>query len=173
MKIQPWRFNTYLVAGLLIFATGCASSGKKGKDDVKEDASLRLHLEVNPDGTDNSGAVLIGRAAPFLVNVEKAPFLTEHRIERASLVETPGSYSISVKFNDQGSMILDQYTTPNKGKRIAVAAVFGEQGLLRWVAAPRITQSITNGVFTFTPAATREEADRIVAGLNNFAEKNK
>jgi hypothetical protein len=43
----------------------------------------------------------------------------------------------------------------------------------RWLAAPQITKHLSAGVFTFTPDATREEAERIVTGLNNVAEKVK
>jgi len=173
MKIRFQRFNTYLFAVVLGGLMGCSSPAKKkdAKEDVKEDASLRLYLEVRPDGMDNSAAVLIGRGAPFLVNLEKVAFLTEHRIENASLIEGDDTFSVSVKFNDQGAMILEQYTTPNKGKRIGVGATIGAKQEIRWVAAPRITHSITNGVFVFSPAATRAEADRFVAGLNNYAEK--
>ena len=41
----------------------------------------------------------------------------------------------------------------------------------RWLAAPRISQRIKDGVLVFTPDATREEAERIVRGLNNVAIK--
>jgi preprotein translocase subunit SecD len=174
MKIRLWCFNTYLLAGLLGLFAGCATSSKDSTaKDVREDAALRLHLEVNPDGTDNSAAVLVGRAAPFLVNLEKAPFLTELQIDNATLNDTLGGYAISIKFNDEGRQILEQYTTAYKGKRIGVAVIFGEKHDTRWVAAPRITQRITNGVFRFTPATTQAEADRLVAGLNNYAKKVK
>ena len=174
MMIQSDRFNTYLLAALFLAAlAGCASpKTEAGKEsDPKEDASLRLYLEVNPDGTDSNEAVLVGRAAPFLVNIEKLPFLTEHKIEHASLVEEKETYAIAVSFDQVGRWLLDQYTTSNRGKRIAVAGVFGVDQRARWLGAPRITRSITNGVFTFTPDSTRAEADRLVAGLNNYADK--
>ena len=41
----------------------------------------------------------------------------------------------------------------------------------RWLAAPVIPSRIGNGVLTFTPDASREEADQIVLGLNNVAKK--
>jgi hypothetical protein len=43
----------------------------------------------------------------------------------------------------------------------------------RFLGAPLITKRITDGVFVFTPDATREEAERIVAGLNNVIAKLK
>ena len=41
----------------------------------------------------------------------------------------------------------------------------------RWLAAPKISQPITNGLLIFTPDATEEEARQIVQGLNNAAKK--
>jgi hypothetical protein len=61
---------------------------------------------------------------------------------------------------------LDTVTTANKSKRIAILAIFPEK---RWIAAPLINQRNASGVLTFTPDATREEAERIVRGLNNVA----
>jgi len=169
MKTQLGCFNTYLLAGALLFwLDGCASPKSK---DVQELAALRLHLEVNPDGTENSSPVSVGRSLPFLVNVEKEAFLTEYKITRASLVDSYGGFSMSIKFDKEGSWILEQYTTAYRGKRIGVEAIFGETQEPRWLGAPRITQRITNGVFVFTPDASRKEADRAVAGLNNFADK--
>ena len=45
---------------------------------------------------------------------------------------------------------------------------FGE---MRWLAAPMITRQIQDGIFVFTPDASREEAERIVRGVNNVVAK--
>ena len=42
----------------------------------------------------------------------------------------------------------------------------------RWLGAPRVTHRIKDGVLIFTPDTDREEAEQIVLGLNNLAEKN-
>ena len=42
-----------------------------------------------------------------------------------------------------------------------------------WLAAPLIRRPIADGVLTFTPDASREEAEKIVKGLNNVTEKIK
>jgi hypothetical protein len=41
---------------------------------------------------------------------------------------------------------------------------------MRWVAAPTMTERIADGRLVFAPDATREEAERIVHGLNRVAE---
>ena len=85
---------------------------------------------------------------------------------RSAVVDVLGGYSISVQFNKQGSMLLEQYTTGSKGKHMAISAEFGQ---MRWIAAPVITQRIGDGLFVFTPDTSREEAERIVSGLNRVA----
>lgn len=173
MLTRVLRFNTYLLAVLAV-AAGCQTNKKKDEEPdkdkpaKKEEASLRVHLEVNPDGSDRSGPVSIGRKQPFQINVEKVAFLNEFQIEKASVIDTFGGFSIAVQFDKEGGWLLEQYTTANKGRHLAIAAEFGE---MRWLAAPKITQRLGDGRLVFTPDATREEAERIVSGLNRLAKR--
>ena len=173
MLTRVLRFNTYLLAVLAVSA-GCQTDKNKDEEKDKEksgkkgEASLRVHLEVNPDGSDRSGPVSIGRKQPFQLNVEKTAFLNEFQIEKASVVDTFGGFSISVQFDKVGGWLLEQYTTANKGKHLAISAEFGE---MRWLAAPKITQRLGEGRLVFTPDATREEAERIVDGVNRVAKR--
>src|SRR5258706_12836251 len=110
MRIQVLRFNLYLTLGLFItMATGCQSEPHKLKE-----ASLRLHLEVNRDGLDGNGPVLVGRERPFTLNVEKGAFLNEFQIEHASVMDSLGGFSVAVQFNKEGTWLLEQYTTAHK-----------------------------------------------------------
>ncbi len=170
MMIRVFRFNTYLLlVAALVLAAGCKSDKPAGKPKYgrKDHSSLRLFLEVNPDGSDRTETVLIGRERPFPMHVEKQPFLTEVNIEKAAVVEALGGFSIAVQFDKEGGWLLEQYTTGHKGKHMAIAAEFGQ---MRWVAAPRMTERIADGRLVFAPDATREEAERIVHGLNRVAE---
>lgn len=169
MMIRVFRFNTYLNLALalgLASVAGCASDKKEKKYSKRDEASLRLHLEVNPDGSERSGPITVGRQAPFMVNVEKKAFLTEFNVARVELVDTLGGWAMAVHYDQEGGWLLEQYTTANKGRRVAVAAEFGQ---LRWLAAPLITQRIGDGVLLFTPDASREEAERIISGVNRVA----
>ena len=171
MRIRVLWFNTYLLTALaLALSAGCQSG--KAKDPAKggknEEASLRLHLEVNADGSDRSAPASIGREHPFELNIEKTAFVTEFQIEMASVVDGLGGYSIAIQFNKQGTFLLEMQTTANKGKHLAISAEFGE---MRWLAAPVITRSLADGKLVFTPDATRAEAERIVNGLNRLAER--
>jgi preprotein translocase subunit SecD len=157
MKFTTFRFNLYLLS--LALAAGCQTGGAG-----KPATMLRLHLEVNRDGSDRNGPVVIGRAAPFVVNVERQPFLTESHIVSAAIVDDPqGGFQLRVQFDRRGTWLLEQYTTANKGKHCGVFSVFGQA---RWLGAPLMERRIADGVFTFTPDASREEAERIVRGLH-------
>ena len=166
--IQPHRFNTYLFLALcLALAGGCQTAESKGKKDL---STLRLHLEVNADGTDRNEQVPIYREKPVLVNVEKLPFISEKNVVAATLIDAHGGFAIQVQFDREGTWLLEQYSTVNRGRHIAIISQFGET---RWLAAPLIEHRIPNGLLTFTPDSTREEAERIVRGLNNVARENK
>jgi hypothetical protein len=168
MLIRVLRFNTYLLLALVLALGAGCQSGKPTKGGKNEEASLRLHLEVNPDGSDSSGPVSIGREHPLLLNIEKTAFVTEFQIEQASVVDSLGGYSIAIQFNKQGALLLEMQTTAHKGKHLAISAEFGE---MRWLAAPLITRRLADGKLVFTPDATRAEAERIVNGLNRLAER--
>jgi hypothetical protein len=150
---------------------GCASTG-----DAKKFTVLRLHLETNRDGTDQTKPVPIYRNHPFQVVVQNSPFLTEANVSGAKLIETLGGYSLEVTFERRGMWLLEQYSTSNKGKRVAIFSEFRDpadkdQVVARWLGAPMIMNAVTNGVLTFTPDANREECTNIVNGLNKLAKK--
>ena len=163
MKIRFPRFNTYLIAALCALGAGCKTTAEK------EVSTLQFHLEVTPDGTEHNSLVPIGREGTFTVNVEKAAFLNEGLVAKAAVVnDALGSFALMIQFNRKGSWMLEQYTVAHKGRRVAILSQFGEA---RWLAAPKMNNRITDGLFVFTPDATREEAERIARGLNNVAKE--
>jgi hypothetical protein len=163
------RFNIYLIAGLLLVSIcGCSSPFHREK---KIAATITLHLEQDEDGISDIGPVTVGRSAPMVVSVDKSPFLDSSDLDAATVVDEEGGlFSIRLKFNWRGTSLLDAETSANPGKRIVIHASFGQK---RWLAAPMIHQRIANGVLTFTPDCTREEADKLVEGLNNIAKEMK
>ena len=105
-----------------------------------------------------------------MVNVEKTPFVDESSVAEAKVVDTLGGFAIQIQFDRRGAWLLEEYSIAHKGKRFAIFSQFGNTAAqTRWLAAPRISQRITNGTLVFTPDATREEAERMVRGLNNVA----
>lgn len=165
MLFRPRCFNTYLLAGLLaVLAGGCAAPSKEDKKVV---SAMRLHLEVNPSPAGQSTRVNIGRSDPLAVTVDTQSFLNELHVEKASVLDVLGGFSIALQFNSDGAILLEQYTGAYNGRRMAIAAEFGE---FRWIAAPVIRQRLAAGQLVFTPDLTREEAERLVRGLNRVAE---
>jgi len=176
MRIHTGLFNLFLtlLASALVGA-GCASTPPKPKDpdepkDAKESkqaSSLRLHMETASAGL-GTGKIQVLRTNSMTLNVEKNPFADEGFIERAAVVEGIGGHMILIKFNTGGTLRLQMWTVANQGRHIAVWSKWN-QG--RWLAAPVPQRPIEDGVFAFTPDATREESERIVRGLNNVAIK--
>ena len=166
MVIAGPRFKTYLrITMALALLCGCQSPETKRK---KQFSTLHVHLEVNRETTERTELVPIWREHPFMVNVQKFPFLNEGNVKQAMVIDVVGGFVLRLQFDRQGTWLLEQYTTANRGRRIAIMSQFGQ---VRWLAAPKISKPITDGTLVFTPDATREEAERIVRGLNNVAKK--
>ena len=175
MKIGLGSFKGYLgvVLLMILLAAACETTSDKrsgAKSKRKEASTLRLHLEVNPDGTDRSGPVPVFREQPVMVNIYKEFFLNEGDVQEAAVVEAMGGYALMVQFDKHGTLVLDTVTSSYRGSRVAIFSQFGSA---RWLAAPRIMRRISDGVLTFTPDASREETERIARGLNNVAKELK
>ncbi len=172
MMFKSARFNIYLCLALVwLFACGCQTAEQKdAKKKKKESTLVELHMETNREQASDNETVAINRDPPIHVNIDKNTFLDSADVEEAVLVEDLGGFAIKLKFNWRGTQLLEGMTTANRGKRIAVFCTFGPS---RWLASPVIHKRISDGVLTFTPDASREEAERIVRGLNNVAKKLK
>jgi hypothetical protein len=173
MKCCLSTFNTYLCGlALLALAAGCETEKKlesNEKDPKTQMTILRCHMEATPDPIKRTSEVPVFRARPVLLTIDRDCFLNEQNVLSADLVEEPGGFSIRIEFERQGRWLLENFTARNPGRRIVIYAGFGPEQ--RWLAAWTIQGVIANGKLTFTPDASREEADRIVRGLNNVAKK--
>jgi hypothetical protein len=170
MKVCARRFNIYLtLAVALLLACGC-----KTTKEPKEVSALRVHLQASssvPGATDDISVV---RADPVSVTIMHDPLLTEANIVAARLIDATGGFAIEIQFDESATLMLEQYTASNPGLHLVIFGQWGDklaQG--RWLAAPLITHRISNGRLSFTPDCSREEAERLVLGLNNVAAKGK
>ncbi len=173
MMIYGIRFNLYLSFLLALgTVTGCKSAEHKEK---KLLSTLRLHQEINPDPIGRSEDVKVYRESPVHFTVDKVPFLTEANVKEAKVIDVTGGFALQIQFDRQGSWLLEQYTAkPSKHLVVFSQFVAPEEKKMnagRWLAAPMARTHITDGLFIFTPDATREEAQRIALGLNNVAKK--
>jgi hypothetical protein len=185
MKTWSDRFNIYLLALVIALGAGCKTPPKEedttdekkadkqdGRKDDKSSVVLWFHLEENPDNTGHNGPVPVYRANPEMVTINRTPFLSEAEIDRVKLIDAPGGVEIEVQFTERtGRRLLDINTTSNIGRRLVILAQFDKQR--RWLAAPKITHRISNGIFRFTPDATREETEKLVDAINHQIKKSK
>ncbi len=168
MKIRLVPFNIYLLLVLVTVFAGCKTSEEREK--AKEASTLYLFLDNKSAGLGHAGGVPVYRESPVYYHVEREPFLTEADLDNAEVVEARGGFAIRAQFNAHAAMVLESTTVAHMGQHIVIKSDFGES---RWLAAPLISRRIPNGELTFTPDATRDEADRIVQGLNNVIKKLK
>ena len=155
----------------LLLLCSCQSPESKRKHSL---STLQIRVEADHSAPDRTELINIFRSHPITMRVEKAAFLTEGFVTRAEVINETGGFAIRLQFNTQGSWLLEQYSTASMGKHFAIFSQFivypeGKLNTGRWLAAPKITHRIKDGSLTFTPDATREEADQIVLGLNNIA----
>ena len=170
MTFRLNRFNTIL-AFLLVLSvvSGCQTEQRKKKHAV---TTLQVHLDCSPYETDRNQFIAIPREHPTKICIEKESILTEAHVASAKVISEMDGFVINIQLDHRGQLILEQYTGANHGHRLAIYAQFGENlSTNRWLAAPIISHVIKDGSLTFTPDATRAEADQIVLGLNNVAKK--
>ena len=172
MKPRVGGFNTILwLVALAGLAAGCQTDKtyeSNEQDTAKQLTSIRFHIQTSADPTGRSVEVPVFRSRPVLMTIDPSPILTEQNVTKAEVVDEVGGFSIQVEFERKGKWLLERYTVDNMRRHIVIFASFGQE---RWLAAPVIQKVISDGKLTFTPDATREEADRIVRGLNNTAAK--
>jgi hypothetical protein len=168
MKVLARRFNIYLALAFLLGpACGC-QTGKPGK----EVGALRVHIEVSPDPAGTSQNISMLRSDPVLVTIKREPILTEANIVTGKVIDARGGFAIEIKFDENGTWLLEQYSAANPGGHFVIWGQWSEKPVdSRWLAAPIITHRIADGVLAFTPDCSREEADQLVPGLNNVAKK--
>ena len=161
MDTKRRRFNIYLLAAAAcILFSGCATSKPKKIETV---------LQVHAAGTDKAiftKKVKLFRDAPMEMRVEESPLLTGVDVKKATVVEALGGFALKIEFEARGRWILDSHSSLNIGKNLVIFAKFGEEpGVSRWIAAPIISNRISDGALIFTPDTTREEAELIAKGL--------
>jgi hypothetical protein len=167
MKALWPRFNIYLALALVSgLAAGCETPKKT------QTAMLHVHIEMSPDPTGMSQDISVLRSEPVLVTIKREPILTEANIVQVKVIDAQGGFALEVKFDENGTWLLEQYSAANRGLHFAIFGQWSEKRIdSRWLAAPIISRRITNGTLAFTPDCSREEADQLVQGLNDAAKE--
>jgi preprotein translocase subunit SecD len=172
MKVYTARFNLFLALAILLATLcGCSTVSSWFKRDQPA-AAMRIHIELAPDSTAGPQAqtVTLLRADPVQVTIDKEAILTEANLIAVRLISTPEAPALEVRFDENGTWILEQYSASNPGRHFVIYGQWGKKlkdG--RWIAAPIITQRINDGILSFTPDMSRDEANQFVLGLSNVA----
>jgi preprotein translocase subunit SecD len=169
MKVCVQQFNVYLaLITALSLLCGCETEKHKNTNA----AALRVHIEARADNTGSTQTISVLRSDPVVVTIAKEFVLTEANVVAAKIIEVPGGFAIQIQFDENGSWVLEQYSATNPGKHFVIFGQWGDKlSDGRWLAAPLITHRLANGALSFTPDASREEAEQLVAGLNTVARK--
>lgn len=173
MKFHCGRFNLYLAALLAAALAACETTGpgsaQKGSAEL---ATVRLHLETHadPTGIGIGQQVTVGREQPQTLYIGGA-LLGEPNLASAELWDgNDGQYAIRLQFDSEGARTLETLSMSYRGKRLAIMSQFPQP---RWIGTVRMDRRISDGGILFRPDATREEAQRIVSGLNKAVAKLK
>lgn len=161
MNIARRRFNLYLLTLLgAALLSGCASTKKKQPETV-----LRVHAEAT-SSTAFTSKVALFEQSPVNLIVDQSTLLSDLDVDKASVVNSLGGYAIVIKFNKRGQWLLDEHSSLNIGRHLAIFVQYGEKlAKAKWIAAPIISNRISDGALIFTPDTTREDAEAIVKGL--------
>ena len=168
MKVYERRFNIFFALALAAALVGGCQT-EKTKSDI---SILRVHLQASQSTAGSIVPATVLRSNPVSVNVAHDPILTEANIVAAQVIDTPGGFAVQVQFDESSTLMLEQYSSANLGLHFVIFGQWSEKAADgRWLAAPLITHRIATGQLAFTPDITREQADRLVLGLNNVAKK--
>jgi hypothetical protein len=152
MKALPRTFNIYLALALVLGLTGGCETPKK-----TQTAMLRVHIEMSTDPTGTSQDISVLRSDPVLVTVRREPILSEANMGSTKVIDARGGFAMEVKFDENGTWLLEQYSAANRGLHFVIFGQWGEKRADgRWLAAPVISQRLSNGVLAFTPGCSRE-----------------
>jgi hypothetical protein len=174
MRVYKLRFNLFLLlAALFPLLGGCGSMGHNKNDAT---SALRVYVAVSPDTAGSpagTATVSVLRADPVQITIDKTPILTEGDLVAAKIIDTPAAPGIELRFSPMGTVVLEQYSATNPGGHFVIWGQWGKdhKSQTRWLMAPLITGRINNGLLSFTPDMTREEAVQFVKGLNNVAKE--
>jgi len=171
MNFYRRRFNLYfLPAVLCLLVSGCALWDREHAFG----AVLRIHVESETSSAGSNKTISVLRSQPVQVNISTDPILTESDVIGAALLDMPGGgFAVEVKFEETAGWRLEQITSINPGKHLAIFAQWSAKPTDgRWLAAPLINRRLGGSELTFTPDASRDEAEELVKALNVDAKRN-
>lgn len=170
LRATPGGFNPVLPFFWLALLAGLLALPASAKEKKPKDPEfLRIYFESPRDTSLRATEAKVGRSNPMTLRVEKLPILSESHMKIIETADIGGGPTLRITFNRTGKRLLENYTATGVGRRLVVQTQFEE---MRWLAAPRITRRIADGILVFTPDASPEELDRLVRGITKAVKKN-
>ena len=148
----------FLPIAALLILPACASKLPK------DAATLSMHLPASAGLPESRRIPLIVPNPHLTLEVDSFAVLTERDLDKVDLKGQGEEFLIRLVFNTHGTITLDSVSNNNRDEMLVVL-ING-----RPVAAPRLKRRIVDGTFEFTPDLSREEAEKVVKGLNLAAE---
>jgi hypothetical protein len=173
MNFCSRRFNLYLLLMPMLWAVAGCADFHPFHHDKGPVAIVRIHVESESSSAGSTKSISVMRSDPVSVNISTDPILTESDITAARVVNSPGGgFAIELKLEETSGWKLETYTAINPGKHLAIFGQWSDKvqdG--RWLAAPIIARRMAGNTLTFSPDASRQEAQTLVDGLNALAKK--
>ena len=141
---------------------GCAIFRKPS-----EGANLRIYEESSSSLPAETFQTVKIPHTDVKLTVSPFPALTERDVQSAELYDTAGGKAIFLRFDPNGTIILDEMTTRTRGRYIAV--LIDKRPVSAWL----VDQRILNGQFLIEGDFTDAEAKKVVDDLNALSKKNK
>jgi len=167
--MKSWRPNINgIFCALAVMCLLSACKTTEEKKEAKAQTIIKVHLETAVSNKPSEADVPVFRERPMMMHIDTNEILNNMDITGASVVDVQGGFGIRITFDAHGARVLENISANNAGKHLVIYGAFPE---IRWLGAPRIARRLGKGELIFTPDATREEAERIVLGINNVAKK--
>jgi preprotein translocase subunit SecD len=141
---------------------GCAIFTKS-----PEEVSLRIHEESSASLPAETFQTVEIPHTNVKLTVSPFPTLTERDVQSAELYDTAGGKAIFLRFDPNGTIVLDEMTTRDRGQYLVI--FLNKRPVGTWF----VDQRIINGQFLVDGDFTDEEAKKAVEALNKLSEKNR
>jgi len=167
MKLLARRFNIYLALAVLL-GLGLRLPDRQENINRRPARAYRGESRPHRRKPEHFRAALQSCARHHQTRTD---FVGSQHRQRQGL-QRHGRFCPRVQIRRNGTWLLEQYSAANPGAHFVIFGQWGKKnGDGRWLADPFIGRRISNGTLVFTPDCSREEADRLVLGLNEIAKK--